>query len=451
MTAKPHLPALNRICAFPIVDGVGVRSVVPARMRFTATLAHFAQRLLGYPLIGIGLLIIAIAAWHSMAPQELVIASGPEGGYFHTTALRYRALLAERGIKARVLPEENTLLGLVEVNKLDSHVDMAFVAQRADAHTYPNVRSLGVITDEPLFVFRRTQTPRFSRLADIKGMRIALGPRDSGSYQLATEVLRAYGVTEDNAVFHTRGLGESVEALRKGEVDVAFILQPLEQPIVAELATTPGLELVDVIDARATSRVLGAGRNMGVVRIPQGIFDLRRNLPATDLTLPTEAVSVVVKANMDPGVLHHLLEVMQQVHGVSNLDREAGSYPRSVGGQLPLHPIAESFHRAGLPFLYRHLPFAAANGIFQLFLLVLPLTILGPVLSFLGVPSPLWFYKETKYRLWLVELRTMLRMHALHGMLTGRQQRRLTALRQLLDQQALGLERCRQAAKLLPP
>jgi hypothetical protein len=231
---------------------------------------------------------------------------------------------------------------------------------------------------------------------------------------------------------------------------VAFLLQPLEQPIVGELARTPGVELVDVIDARATSRVLGRGRNMGVARIPLGIFDLRREMPKHDLTLPTEAVSVVVKSDLDPGVLHHLLEVMQQVHGGSNLDRDAGGYPRSVGGQLPLHPVAASFYRSGLPFLYRHLPFGVANGIFQLFLLVLPLTILSPLLSFLGVPSPLWFYKEAKYRLWLVELRTMVRLYARHGQLNARQQRRLAVLRRLLDQQALGLDRCRQAARLLP-
>lgn len=419
-------------------------------MRFAATLARLVQRLLGYPLIFIFAAAVALIGWRSMAQDSLVIASGPEGGYFHTTALRYQALLAERDVHVRIVPEENTLHGLEDVDDPDSGVDVAFVAQRLEAREHPNVRSLGVITDEPLFVFRRTRTRRFTRLADVQGLRLAVGAVDSGSYQLATEVLAAYGITGDNARFHPLGLRASVEALRKGEVDVAFLLQPLEQPIVGELARTPGVELVDVIDARATSRVLGRGRNMGVARIPLGIFDLRREMPKHDLTLPTEAVSVVVKSDLDPGVLHHLLEVMQQVHGGSNLDRDAGGYPRSVGGQLPLHPVAASFYRSGLPFLYRHLPFGVANGIFQLFLLVLPLTILSPLLSFLGVPSPLWFYKEAKYRLWLVELRTMVRLYARHGQLNARQQRRLAVLRRLLDQQALGLDRCRQAARLLP-
>lgn len=189
---------------------------------------------------------------------------------------------------------------------------------------------------------------------------------------------------------------------------------------------------------------------MGVARIPLGIFDLRKELPDHELTLPTEAVSVVVKSKLDPGVLHHLLEVMQQVHGGSNLGHEAGSYPRSVGGQLPLHPVAASFYRSGLPFLYRHLPFGMANGIFQLFLLFLPLTIASPLLSFLGVPSPIWLYREAKYRLWWVELRTMVHLYERHGRLTTRQQRRLDLLRRTLDRQALGLERCRLASNVLP-
>lgn len=422
-------------------------------MRFAthrAHVAHLTQRLLGYPLILVIVAIIALIGWRSMSHDSLVIASGPVGGYFHTTALRYQALLAKRDVHIRVMVEENTLRGLEHVNDPASDVDVAFVAQRLDAHEHPNVRSLGVITDEPLFVFRHAGTRPFTRLADIQGLHLAVGPVDSGSHQLATEVLAAHGITAGNSQFHTLGLRDSVAALRKGEVDVAFLLQPLEQPIVAELARTPGIALVDVIDARATSRIVGRGRNMGVARIPLGIFDLGKELPDHDLTLPTEAVSVVVNSNLDPAVLHHLLEVMQQVHGGSNLDHEAGTYPRSVGGQLPLHPVAVSFYRTGLPFLYRHLPFGMANGIFQLFLLFLPLTIASPLLSFLGVPSPIWFYKEAKYRLWWVELRTMVHLYARQGHLTPRQQRRLALLRRLLDRQAMGLERCRQASNVLP-
>lgn len=407
--------------------------------------------MLGFPLFVIVLGVCGLAGWRSTTQDQLMIASGPEGGYFHTTALRYQALLAKRGVQVRVIPEENTLRGLAEVDKADSRIDVAFIAQRLDARQHPNVRALGVITDEPLFVFRRTQTRRFTRLTDVQGLRIAVGPVDSGSYQLSTEVLRAYGITADNTHFDSRGLRESVEALRRGEVDIAFILQPMEQPIVSDLVRTPGVELVDVIDAHGISRVLSGGRNMGVARVPLGIFDLQHELPSKDLTLPTEAVSVVVRAKLDPGLLHHLLEVMQEVHSGSSLGHDAGIYPRSVGGQLPLHPVAATFYRSGLPFLYRYLPFDMANGIFQLFLLVLPLTIVGPLLSFLGVPSPLWFYKEAKYRLWLIELRTMARVYARHGQLSHRQQRRLGTLRALLDRQALGLDRCRQAAQLLPP
>ncbi|HVK53162.1 MAG TPA: TAXI family TRAP transporter solute-binding subunit [Pseudoxanthomonas sp.] len=424
---------------------------VTSTMRLAATLAHLAQRMLGLPLIVILLGIVGLVGWRSTTHYTLVIASGPEGGYFHTTALRYQALLAERGVKVRVVPEESTLHGLLHVEEVDSEVDMAFVAQRLDARQHPQVRALGVITDEPLFVFRRTNTRPFTRLADVQGLRLAVGPIESGSYQLATEVLRVYGITADNAHFVSHGLRESVDALLRGEVDVAFILQPLEQPIVSELARTPGVELVDVVDARAISRVLSGGRNMGVAKIPLGIFDLQHEVPAKDLSLPTEAVSVVVREDLNQGLLHHLLEVMQEVHGGSNLNRDAGGYPRSVGGQLPLHPAAASFYRSGLPFLYRHLPFDMANGIFQLLLLVLPLTIVGPLLSFLGVPPPIWFYKEAKYRLWLIELRTMAKVYARHGELSHRQQRRLSALRDLLDRQAMGLDQCRQAAQLLPP
>lgn len=416
-----------------------------------ARLAPLLHRLLGWQWL---LLLLAIAlvmiGWWGSARPVLVIASGPEGGYFHSTALHYQALLQARGVEVKVLPQEHTLMGLAAVNDPGSSVQMGFMAQRALASDYPRVRSLGVISDEPLFVFRRAGVPRIEQLQQLKGMRLAVGVTNSGTRQLSEELLAAHGITASNAHFFALPLRASAQALRDGQVDVAFILQPLELALVRELGRTPGIELDHMVSAKAMARTLADGRTMSLATIPRGVFDLSADRPHSDVDLPATAVSVVVKQSLDPGVLHHVLVVMKQVHGGAGIDRDAGRYPRAVTTQVPLHALADSYYRNGLPLLYQYLPFGLAGRMFHGLLLLLPLSLLAPVLSFLGVPPPLDLHRALRYRLWLTELRHMLKSYTLNGQLSKHQRRRLGELRRLMQQHGSGLDLCRESAARLP-
>lgn len=419
-------------------------------MKQYVVVSRALQHVLSLPFLILALLLAMVIGWQVSSGPVLVIASGPEGGYFHSTALRYQQLLRARGVNVEVRPHERSLEALAAVDDPDSPVQVGFMAQRARAADFPRTRSLGVIADEPLFVFRRAQLQGVRQLRDMRGLRIAVGPPGSGTRQLSGELLAAYGVDETNAVFLPLPLKDAVAAMHAQHVDVALLLQPLEQPLIESLARDPGVTLMDITESYALARRLGHDRAMGVAQIPRAIFDLRDSIPAQDLHAPTEAVSVVAKANLDPGLMHHLLVVMKELHGRSGLDRDAGRYPRAVSTQMPLHAVAENFYRDGLPFLYRHLPFGMANGLFQVLLFVLPLSIIGPALSFLGVPAPLKFYQAVRCHLWLMELRHMLRSFAMRGDLSARQKRRLGQLRQLLARQATWLDRCKEAAGRLP-
>ncbi|MCP1625866.1 TAXI family TRAP transporter solute-binding subunit [Pseudomonas nitroreducens] len=397
--------------------------------------------------IALGVILYALIGYPG---KTIVIATGPAGGYFQSTALAYQAYLQGKGFKVRLLEQKDTLslVGLVDDPK--SGVDISFIAQEVNADNYPNTRALGVINYKPVLIFYRSALGKLSSPSELKGLRVAANPPGSGTRQMAESLLAMYGVTPKNTDFLPYNLNATAKALTEGKVDAGFLLQPLDQPVVTALADTPGIAILDLQYSAAIAQRLAEGRVLKVMTVPRGYFDLRTGVPKKDLQAPAEAVTVVVKKRMDPGILHHILLAMKQVHGGSAASSTGDAYPSTKGTQIPLHEVAESYYNNGLPFLYKYLPFQLANTLFNLFLLILPLSIIGPALSFLGVPKPIWFLQELRCQLWLMEMRHMLKVLSSTGDLTPRQLNRLKRICANVARQKRAVERCREILERFP-
>ena len=418
----------------------------PQRTRFTKFLCF----IVGVPGVLIITLGIVLYTFLSYPNKTIVIAAGPVEGFFYSTAEAYRVYLESKGFKVKIRSEQNTLSLIDLVNDQHSNVDLGFIAQDVDALNYPNTRALGVIIYEPVFVFYRRDAGAIHSLSDLKGKRIAVSPPGSGTRQMAENLLAIYGLDGQNSQFLPYNLKATAQSLMDGEVDAGVLLQPLDQPLIKELANSPGVALLDLKYGEALAQQLAARRVMKVMNIPRGYFDPRSGIPEKDLQVPAESVTVVVKKGMDPGILHHLLLAMKQVHGGAAAAATGESFPAVKGTQIPLHEVAEAYYKNGLPFLYKHLPFQMANGIFTLFLFVLPLSIVGPALSSLGVPKPLWFFQEIRCHLWLLEMQHMLSTVSSSGELSARQLRRLNRIRSIVSRQRRAVERCRDILERLP-
>lgn len=392
----------------------------------------------------------ALYTFLSYPNTTIVIAAGPVEGFFYSTAEAYRTYLESKGFKVKIRSEQNTLSLIDLVNDERSNVDLGFIAQEVDALNYPNTRALGVIIYEPVFVFYRKELGNIHSPGDLKGKRIAASPPGSGTRQMAENLLAIHGLDERNVQLLPYNLKATSQALLDGQVDAGVLLQPLDQPLVRELAHSPGIELLDLKYGEAIAQQLAEGRTMKVVKIPRGYFDLHAGIPRNDIEVPAEAVTVVVKKGMDPGILHHILLAMKQVHGGAASAATGESFPSVKGTQVPLHEVAEAYYKNGLPFLYKYLPFQLANGMFTIFLFILPLSIVGPALSSLGIPKPLWFFQEFRCHLWLLEMRHMQATISSTGKLSARQLRRLNRIRHIVSRQKRAVEHCRDMLERFP-
>src|SRR6185437_225144 len=83
---------------------------------------------LGPILLASGLAIwLALHFVRPMPPRTLVMSGGPKGSSFETFAERYGAILAENGIKLKIVPSAGSLQNLDRLSESHSRYDIALV------------------------------------------------------------------------------------------------------------------------------------------------------------------------------------------------------------------------------------------------------------------------------------------------------------------------------------
>jgi hypothetical protein len=215
------------------------------------------------------------------------------------------------------------------------------------------------------------------------GLRIALGPEGNNPADLSRRLLVETGANLDSARVVALEPDAAADALLEGQVDIAVLVVPWQAPTVRRLLLSDSVQLAGF--ARAEARV---ARHPELTRLvlPEGVADLARDIPSTDVVLVAPKVSMAARRSMHAALQYLLLEAAVEVHGDAGLFESAGHFPAAEPGDLPLSRAALSYYKSGAPFLQRHLPFWVAAALTQLGLVLLPVFGLAyPVLR--GAPA----------------------------------------------------------------
>ena len=125
-------------------------------------------------------------------PKHLRIAASVEGSYFAEVADKYKEELAKDGVTLKIINSHGAFenLQLVKEGKVDLALTHGGLTQPKSS---PNLVSLGSISYEPIWVFRRKGTPVITDITQVKGMRVNIGAEGSGVKILALKLLRGLG------------------------------------------------------------------------------------------------------------------------------------------------------------------------------------------------------------------------------------------------------------------
>lgn len=326
-------------------------------------------------LLLLGVFLSAVAAWavvlirDARPPNQVVMATGLEGGGYRELGKKYRDILGRHGVRVELRPSRGDLDNLRRLQDEHSEVSVAFVSSGLTTESEsPGIVSLGTIGDYPLWIFcRGIREP--SRLANLRGKRVSIGPEGSGTRSVSLELFRANDL-EKSIDFSPLPPAKSAEALLDSKLDCACMLTTGDAPVVRKLLADKRVELVTF--ARADAYVAQFPYLREVV-VPEGAGSLVANLPPHDVTLIGTTTSLLVRENLHPAIQFLLLQAAAEIHSPGGLLNRPGQFPSSDAGDVPLSDEAKPFYKSGGTFFQRHVPVWLWVFTPRLLLLLIPL------------------------------------------------------------------------------
>jgi len=321
------------------------------------------------------LVFVLVAFWitaqfvEPAPPRHIVLACGPLEGAYYAYGQRYRDLIASQGITVELRTTEGAVENLNLLETETGNVDAAFIQGGLGSLSETDTpHSLGSLFFEPLLIFHR-QELAIQRLTDLKGLRIAVGEKGSGTRHLALQLLEQNRVTSDNTTLIPLGFQEATDNLVNGGLDVAIFITH-STPFIRKLALSPEITLLGM--ERADAYAL-RNQFLHVLHLPQGAIDLGRDIPKQDMKLVAPTAQLVVRSDLHPALKYLLLEAARRVHEAGGGLERSGQFPTPKYLDFPLSPQADRFFRSGPPFLQRYLPFWVAIFLDRMKIMLLPL------------------------------------------------------------------------------
>jgi uncharacterized protein len=348
------------------------------------------RRLLTSVALGIVVAMIAAAAAVVILgrpPRELRMATGAEGGMYAAFGGSLRDALGAKGYDLELVQTAGSVenAGLLREGQVDIGLVQSGVETLADTGA---ASALSELFYEPLWLFVREGAVAFDAgVALLDGERVAIGPPGSGTNALARAILETSAV---NPVLSELRNEDAVAALAGGQVDAAFFVVAPTAPIIAQLASIPGLEIAEITRAQALSRRLPS---LSPVTLYRGVLDLAADIPERDLSLLAARATLMGRDGLHPDLARLVVGVLPGILPVP-LVGERDAFPSLDGTVMPVNDDARRFLAEGPTPLEAFLPFEVASPLSRVYLLVFPLLVLMFPLWTIVRAGWTWFMKS---------------------------------------------------------
>ena len=208
---------------------------------------------------------------------------------------------------------------------------------------FDGLRAIANLYQESLHIVARADS-KINAIADLRGKRISLGGRGSGTRATAVLVLGAYGVGERKFAGQQLAIGKATEQLRDKAIDAIFFVGGPPVPALAELAQTTALRLLPVAGDEA-SALRSAYPFLTVDVVPENSYGAN---PAT-VTVGIGTYWLVL-AELEDNLVHDITAALwhpatrKLLDQGSPIGRRIRLEQALVGLPLPVHAGAERFY-----------------------------------------------------------------------------------------------------------
>jgi hypothetical protein len=145
----------------------------------------------------------------------------------------------------------------------------------------------------------------------------------------------------------------AVEALNNGTADAVSIIGPPDATAVHSLLQNPNARIMNFPAAEAFTIIFPE-----LVRLvlPQGVLDIKRNIPPHDVPLIGATFKVLVRSDLHPEIVALMLQAMVEAHGAREIFQRSGEFPNGTDTEYPVALAATDFYKNGPSLMQRHVP-----------------------------------------------------------------------------------------------
>lgn len=225
-------------------------------------------------------------------------------------------------------------------------VETAYVAFSTGTPKMPephrDLRAIAVLFSTAVHVVARNNTG-ITAVTDFRGKRIGMGAQGSSTQRAATLILAGHGLSLSDVTPVSLTASETMNAIREGRLDAAFIYAPFQNPVVADLTGADDVRLVPI--QRSSLGTIQEGHHfLKSTTIPGGMY---KNQDDDVLTVGMDVMLLCRQPLADALVydltrtLFESVPVLRQAHpSAAGINAERG--PTTA---IPLHSGAARYYR----------------------------------------------------------------------------------------------------------
>jgi TRAP transporter TAXI family solute receptor len=329
--------------------------------------------LIGFLLVFIFIFISVIFS-SLFTPSHFSIATGDINGNYHKMGLVYKDELSKKGINVELINSKGSIENLELLS--NKKVDFAFLQNNLldSKNSYKNIKGIASLYNEPIFVFYR-KSLNINLLSDIKNKKVAIGSKGSGTYFLANKILEVNGITEKDIKPNYLSSYDSAKKLINNEVDVAFIVISLDNNIVKELVYNKDISLFSFENYKAYKY---HSFSLGNLKIPQGYYDIGKNIPSKEITLLTALATLACQETIPPRIVESLLISIKDItqrdyHESLSFENSGFNFPSDKYVDFEIHSASDLFFKEGPSFLTKYFSYTVALLLSRLKYFLIPL------------------------------------------------------------------------------
>ncbi|WP_448571757.1 TAXI family TRAP transporter solute-binding subunit [Trichothermofontia sp.] len=279
--------------------------------------------------------------------HTVVLATGGEEGEYYAFGQALAQVVARHQpqLQIQVKATEGSLQNqqLLEARQ----VDLAIL--QSDTLVSPKTEAIALLFPEVFHLIARRPS-QIQSVSDLRGKRIALMPKGSGSYRLFWPLSQHYGLAETDFVAMPMPSDAAYAALEQGRVDALFRVIALGNASVKSVLADQQMQLVPIEQAAALQLVLPA---LEPAQIPKGTYNGAIPIPATDLPTVAVRAMLVTRQDVDTRLVHDITRILFEARNDLVEYRPLAAHvrrpdpARELG--IPFHAGAQAFYNREEP------------------------------------------------------------------------------------------------------